>query len=256
MQYETIKRACVAGEQKATRSFGRLMTLSILAGAFIALGSLLSVIIGYGFPALSSCNPALQRLLSASVFPIGLFLIVIFGADLFTGNNALLIPAMNERKIGFTAVLRNWVLVWIGNFAGVLLFMYLLAVGAGLFNNDLYRNAIISIAEIKTSLPWWQIILRGVGANWCVCLAVWLALGADGLINKALACWIPVAAFVALGYEHCIANMFFIPCGMAVGANVSVGALGLNLLFSTIGNIIGGAIFVGNLFHRLYHRIK
>lgn len=251
---ETIEIAARVGSEKATRPLKRLFVLSVLAGAFVSLGGLLSLIIGYGFPEITAGNPAMQKLMSAMVFPVGLFLIVMFGADLFTGNNALLIPAMNESRISAAAVVKNWMLVWIGNFVGALLFTYVLVILCGLVDADPYRSAICRIAESKATLDAFTTLCRGIGANWCVCLAVWLALGAKTLGAKALACWIPVAAFVALGYEHCIANMFFIPCGMLVGADVSMTALFMNLCLATVGNIIGGALMVGHLFHRLYGR--
>ena len=252
MQTEIIATAAKVGTDKATRPLGRLFMLSVLAGAFVSLGGLLSLILGYGFPEFSAANPGLQKLLSALAFPIGLCLIVMFGADLFTGNNALLIPAVNERRIGAWHVVRNWVLVWLGNFAGALLFTIVLTIFSGLVDADPYRSAICRIAETKAALDPFTTLCRGIGANWCVCLAVWLAIGAKTMGGKALACWIPVAAFVALGYEHCIANMFFIPCGMLVGADVSMMQLFMNLSVATVGNIIGGALMVGHLFHRLY----
>ncbi len=252
MQKEIIVKAANVGAEKATRTLGRLFVLSVLAGFFISLGGILSVIVGFGFPEVSAYNPGLQKLMSALMFPIGLFLIVMFGADLFTGNNALLMPAMYEKRIGIGAVIRNWTLVWIGNFIGCLLFTFFFVSVSGLVDSEPYRSAVIGIAQTKTSLSPLVIFFRGIAANWCVCLAVWLALGADKMGAKALGCWLPVGAFVALGYEHCIANMFFIPCGMLAGADVSILDFGKNLLFATIGNIIGGALMVGHLFHRLY----
>jgi len=252
MQREIIAKAVKSGTEKSTRPLGRLFVLSVLAGAFIGLGGMLSIIVGYGFPEISASNPGLQKLMSALMFPIGLFLIVMFGADLFTGNNALLIPALHEKQIGILSVFRNWALVWIGNFIGCLLFTVFLVWLGRLTDAEPYHSAVIGIAQGKTALEPDAIFFRGIGANWCVCLAVWLALGANTMGGKALACWIPVAAFVALGYEHCIANMFFIPCGMLAGADVTFAGLAKNIIFATLGNIIGGALMVGHLFHRLY----
>jgi len=254
MQRDIIITATAVGADKAGRTTGRLITLSVLAGAFIVLGGALSVIIGQGVS--PAAGPGIQKLLSALTFPVGLFLIVTFGADLFTGNNALLIPALSSRRIGPAAVVRNWAVVWLGNFAGALLFTTLFVYLSGLFDSEPYRSAICNIARTKVTLPPLVIFLRGIAANWCVCLAVWLTLGAKTLGGKALACWIPVAIFVALGYEHCIANMFFIPCGMMAGADVTIGQLFINLALSTAGNIIGGALMVGHLFHRLYGKTQ
>lgn len=252
MQRDIIITAASVGAEKAGRTTDRLFALSVLAGAFVSLGGALSIILGQGVS--PEAGPGVQKLLSAIAFPVGLFLIVSFGADLFTGNNALLIPALHSQKIGKFDVVKNWTMVWIGNFIGALLFTVLFVTLSGIFDAEPYHTAVCNVAQTKVELAPHVIFLRGIGANWCVCLAVWLALGAKTLGGKALACWIPVAAFVALGYEHCIANMFFIPCGMLAGADVNVGQLGVNLALSTAGNIVGGAFMVGHLFHRLYGR--
>ncbi len=256
-QKEILDAAAEAGLRKAALSscrenWGRLAVLSVMAGAFISLGGVLSVIIGFGFPEISAQNPGLQKLLSALAFPIGLFLVVTFGAELFTGNNAVLMPSFLGRRYGFGAVAANWTLVWLGNFAGALLFTYFLVAVPGLLDSEPYRSAIVNVAQSKTSLAPMVCFLKGIGANWCVCLAVWLALGAKTLPGKTLSCWIPVAAFVALGYEHCIANMFFIPAGMFAGADVTLAGMGRNLIASTAGNIAGGALFVGCLSYWLH----
>lgn len=229
-------------------SLSRLMTLSIAAGAFIALGGILSTVIGSGFPEATAGNPSLQKLLSGMVFPVGLVLVVVLGAELFTGNNALLIPALKRSHYTPSDVLRNWTLVWIGNFIGALIVAVALVHLAGLTTPEPYHTAIIRTAETKANLPWTTVLLRGIGANWCVCLAVWLALSGHTLTEKVVGCWIPVAAFVMLGYEHCVANMFFIPCGMLEGADVDIiQLLWRNLVPATLGNIAGGALFVGML---------
>lgn len=241
----TIDLMLAAGTAKAAKPARLLLGQAVLAGAFISLGGILSVFLGYGMPGLTADNPALQRLLSGLAFPVGLFLIVMFGGELFTGNNAVLMPAMMERRYGWGAVARNWTLVWLGNLAGALAFTYIFALGAGLTDIAPYDQALRDIAGTKAGLAWYRILLRGIAANWCVCLAVLLALPAPSMAQKALACWIPVAAFVILGYEHSIANMFFIPCGMLAGADVTVADAARNILWATLGNIIGGALLVG-----------
>ncbi len=184
--------------------------------------------------------------MSGLVFPIGLMLVVILGADLFTGNNALLVPPAMSRRIGLLAVLKNWTIVWLANFAGCLAVAYFLVYLTGLTASEPYASAVAKIAAGKTSSTFGVIFLKGIGANWCVCLAVWLALSGRRLGEKLLACEIPVMAFVALGYEHCIANMFFIPLAMMQGADISVEQMFVsNLIPATLGNIVGGALFVG-----------
>lgn len=230
----------------SSRGYKHLLVLSALAGAYIALGGVLSLVVGYGFPGLTAENPSLQRLLSGCMFPIGLILVVVLGAELFTGNNAMLIPACMQRRISFGAVLKNWTLVYLGNFIGAIAVAYLLVECCSLTASDPYRSAIVGIAEAKVSMTWITVLLKGIGANWCVCLAVWLAMSGTDLISKMAGCWLPVMAFVALGYEHSIANMFFIPTGMMAGADVTVGQMIVdNLIPATIGNIIGGALLVG-----------
>lgn len=255
---ETAEAALGISIDKITLSrvkLGRLSVLSVLAGAYISLGALLSVIVGYGFPEATAGNPALQKILSGLVFPIGLTLIVVLGAELFTGNNALLMPGLMAGKIRPLEVVGNWTVVWLGNFAGALLFLFLLVTYPGLTASDPWHSAVVNMAVAKTSMPWMVVFAKAIGANWCVCLAVWLALSGKTLVDKVIGCWIPVFAFVALGYEHCIANMFFIPCGMLEGAPVGMADLFLkNLVPATLGNIVGGALLVGCLHARLHLR--
>lgn len=246
---EVINLASTIGANKAAISsgkYGKLAVLSMLAGIYISMGGVLSLIIGYGFPEATAGNPSLQRILSGAMFPIGLILVVILGAELFTGNNALLIPSYLDKKHGFGQVIQNWTLVYIGNFLGAIAFTYLFVYLCGLTANDPYHSAIIKIAEAKVSMSWLTVFLKGIGANWFVCLAVWLALSGKSLFGKMAGCWLPVMAFVALGYEHSIANMFFIPAGMLEGADVGVWqAISASFIPATLGNIVGGAVFVG-----------
>lgn len=246
---EVARAASDVGAAKVALSngrIGRLAVLSMLAGAYIALGGVLSLIVGFGFPGITAGNPAMQKLLSGCVFPIGLILVVVLGAELFTGNNALLVPAFMERRCSASDIARNWTLVYLGNFVGAVAFTYLFVYCCGLTAVEPYHSAIIKVAESKVSMGWMSVFLKGVGANWCVCLAVWLALSGRNLIEKMAGCWFPVMAFVALGYEHSIANMFFIPLGMMEGACVDVsGAIWRSFIPATLGNIAGGALLVG-----------
>ncbi|MDE6342772.1 MAG: formate/nitrite transporter family protein, partial [Muribaculaceae bacterium] len=196
----------------------RLLVAAIAAGAFIAIGGILSLIIGFGFPAITAANPALCKLLAGTMFPIGLILVVVLGAELFTGNNAMLIPAYMQRHYGLGAVIANWSIVYVGNFIGAVGFTYLFVYLVGLTSTNPWHSAIIGIGVAKTSMPWGVVLLKGIGANWFVCLGVWLALSGHTLLEKAFGCWLPVMAFVALGYEHCIANMFYLPLAIMEGA--------------------------------------
>lgn len=256
---EITDAAIAAGKAKIDTTIhrpGRLLVAAILAGAFIAIGGILSLTTGYGFGGVTASNPAMQKLLSGCMFPIGLILVVVLGAELFTGNNATLIPAYMGRYYGFGAVVRNWSIVYVGNFIGAVGFTWLLVYLPGLTANAPYHDAITDIAVAKTSMTPLTVILKGIGANWFVCLGVWLAMSGHNLLEKAFGCWLPVMAFVTLGYEHSIANMFYLPLGMMEGAPVDAWtALTANILPATIGNIIGGALFVGCL-HAWLHRGK
>ncbi len=234
------------GKNKVAIPLGKLIIQAFQAGMFVAFGGTLSVIVGSGFPEVTAMNPSMQKILSGLVFPIGLILVVVLGAELFTGNNALLIPGCLKGNFGWRTVLKNWSVVYFVNFAGSLFFAWLFVYYSGLTASGPYHTAIVSIAEAKCAMPWMVCMVKGIGANWCVCLAVWLALAGHNLVEKVLGCFLPVMAFVVLGYEHCIANMFFIPLGMMEGAQVSVGQfLWNNLIPATIGNVIGGAFLIG-----------
>lgn len=246
---EVLDSAMSIGQNKLQLQhgrFGRFVVMTILAGIYIAFGGTLSLILGYGFPEATAGNPALQKLVSGAAFPIGLILVVVLGAELFTGNNALLMPAWITRRCSAKDVALNWLLVYFGNFIGSLLFVYFMVYLTGLTAPEPYHSAIINIANAKVSMPWITVFIKGIGANWCVCLAIWLALSAKSSGAKMFGCWLPVMAFVALGYEHSIANMFFIPCGILEGADISlIEMVATNLVPATLGNIAGGALFVG-----------
>ncbi len=235
-----------SGCAKAAFSTRRTLLMACMAGIYISMGAAFSLILGFGFPELTQGNPGLQRLLSGIAFPLGLILVVMVGAELFTGNNAVLIPGFMLKKFGLRPLLRNWTLVYIGNFIGSLFFAYTMIYLTEISAADPWHSAIIRIAEGKVQLSWLVVFMRGIGANWMVCLAVWLGLSAPSAGGKILALWFPIFCFVALGFEHSIANMFFIPLGMMEGADVSIGDFVCrNLIPATLGNIVGGAVFVG-----------
>jgi len=257
MPYKTPRDIVVAvnalGCAKAGLDVRRLLLLGFLAGAYIAMGGLLAVVVGTGSPAIAAANPGLQKFIFAAVFPVGLILVVIAGAELFTGNAATCIPAALSGAISWGSVARNWILSYVGNFVGALFVAYFLAFLSGLLLKDPWLSGIVGIAEGKTSQAFLVLLLKGIGCNWLVCLAVWLAVSAEDTGGKMLGLWFPIMAFVAVGFEHSVANMFFIPAGMFYGASVSWSQyLVGNLLPVTIGNIIGGALFVGIVYWYLY----
>ncbi len=250
-----VEAVCTAGCGKADLPFSKQLVLGFLAGAYIAFGGLLAIVVGKGSPAIAAANPGLAKFLFAAVFPVGLMLVVIAGSELFTGNCGVITPACLKGSARWRGLLRNWVVVYAGNFVGSLFVAFLLAYWTGIVAGGDLGKAAAGIAESKVNLSWGAAFLRGVGCNWLVCLAVWLAISSEDISGKILGIWFPIMAFVALGFEHSVANMFFIPLGMLNGAQVSVGQfLWNNLVPVTIGNIVGGAGLVGVIYWWLYGR--
>jgi len=255
---EVVEVMGAACEVKTGLRWPKLLVSGFLAGAYIGLGGLLAIMIGKGIAPTVVGDvryAGLGRFLFAAVFPVGLMLVVIAGAELFTGNTAILVPGVLSGRSPVRGLVRNWTLSYVGNFAGGLFVAYALSYLAGLCAGEPYLGAVRAMAVEKTSLPFMAAFWRGVGCNWLVCLAVWLACASEDVAGKVLAIWFPIMAFVGLGFEHSVANMFFIPNGMLYGAGVGVGRFMLrNLLPVTLGNIVGGAFFVGVISWWLYRR--
>lgn len=223
-----------AGVQKAGLGLSQLLVLSILAGAFIALGAAAFTMVMTGTD--MSFGPA--RLLGGIVFSLGLILVIVAGAELFTGN-ALLVIAVVEKLVSPGQLLRNWTVVYFGNFAGAAL-IAIIVWASGLLNGGFGATA-ISIAESKAALGMSEAFARALLCNVLVCLAVWLSLAARSVSGKILAITWPIASFVLLGLEHSIANMYFFPQAMLAGAAVDWADFAQNLFIVTLGNIAGGA---------------
>ncbi len=264
---EMAHRAETGGMAKAHLGVGNTLVLGVLAGAFIGLGAMFSTVVatetglGYG----------LTRLLAGLAFCLGLILVVVGGAELFTGNN-LIVMAWAHGKVGTTALLRNWGLVFVGNFAGAAataLGVYLSGVWA--LGGHKVGAAALLIAAAKCDLSWGEAFMRGVYCNALVCLAVWLAFSARSTTDKVLGVLFPITAFVAAGFEHSVANMYFIPMGLLLrGHDKVVATAGLsperlaplswegfllgNLVPVTLGNIVGGAVMVGLVYWFVYLR--
>ncbi len=276
---EIAVAAANAGKAKAEMAIGKLIVLGILAGVYIGFGANLATKIGAASDAGSSANV----FLFGAVFSVGLMLVVIAGAELFTGNNmACMISALNGQA-SWGGLLYNWVVVYLANFAGSVLLVYIIFCGMYWCQADPATGAIglsamgakaVGIAQSKMSLTWSAAFFRGIGCNWLVCLAVWLAFASKDVVGKIFGIFFPIMAFVSSGFEHCVANMFFIPMGLtiasaapaavaekfamtpeAVGQFFSYGTfVNANLIPVTLGNIVGGAIFVGMFYWFTYLR--
>jgi len=239
-----------AGVAKTQLTFVQLFSLGVLAGAFIALGAMVYTVVMTGADA--GFGPV--RMLGGVAFSLGLILVVVGGAELFTGN-ALIVMALIDKRIGAGSLLKNWIVVYFANFFGALLIVGI-AVAAGSF--ELMGGAAgvtaANIASAKFLLTPMEAFARGVLCNILVCLAVWLSFGARTVAGKILAIIWPISAFVALGFEHSVANMYLLPAGLAAGAEGGISEIIHNLAPVTVGNIVGGAGGVALSYWAIYVR--
>jgi formate/nitrite transporter len=257
--------------QKAQMSPFRQLLFGVLAGAYIALAAQGS---NMAIHTIQSAGPA--KALAGAIFTVGLIVVVVAGAELFTGN-CLMIVGLCRREIKLSAMLRNWGLVYLGNLIGALIIVLLIAASGQLnTSGNLLAAFTIKVAAYKTALSFGQAFSLAILCNWLVCLAVWMAAGARDIAGKILAVFFPVWLFVASGFEHSVANMYYIPAGILAKSHEpfvqAAMALGVdrpalealnwgafvqnNLLPVTLGNIVGGGVFVAVAYSLLYLRKK
>ncbi len=256
------------GKGKCSLKTSQMTLLGIFAGAYIAFGAFACAMISHSVE-----NVGLSKFAGAAVFPVGLMLVVLCGAELFTGNNLIAVAYLNK-DVTLNEMLKNWVFVYIGNLIGSLLIAFAV-VGSGLLatSGGGLGATVINVASAKVSMTFGQAVIRGILCNVLVVLAVWFAVGAQDFISKIWACWFPIMLFVLSGFEHSIANMYFIPVGILAKANAQfANASGLaaeklaainwgtfltnNIIPVTIGNIIGGAVIVSWVYWYVYKGCK
>ena len=254
---DVAERLCEAFSEKASMPISNLFVLSVLAGAYVGFGCYVYLVVSSD--ASRFIGAGLAGIVSGVVFSLALILIVVGGAELFTGNGLQVLSCLSGR-VGLGAVLRNWAMIYVGNLVGALI-LVALVFGSGIYssNGGLVAERAVALASYKVQLGFWDALLRGVLCNWLVCLAIWLAATAEDTTGKILACIFPVSAFVASGFEHSIANMFFIPLGILVGGAGSAPGLDVagiisNLVPVTLGNIIGGGVLVAATYWYVYIR--
>jgi formate/nitrite transporter len=231
---EVARRIEDAGVAKAGLGFVPLATLGVLAGVFIGFGAAAYLMVMTGVDL--SYGPA--RFLGGLVFSLGLVLVIVGGAELFTGN-ALLVMAVVDGKVSLAALLRNWGVTFVTNFAGSLALVALLA-ATGLLAGPMGATA-AKIASAKVALGVSEAFARAILCNALVCLAVWLTFAGHSTTDKILAILLPISTFVLLGFEHSIANMVLIPAGWLAGAPITSASFASNIVVVTLGNIVGGA---------------
>jgi len=280
---EMAAKAETGGIAKANMDFWRSLTLSILAGAFIALGAIFATTVAAGGMSVTAADGTaafaaglpygIIRLLSGIAFSLGLILVIVAGAELFTGNN-LIVMAWAGRKVSTARLLYNWLLVWVGNFVGsVMTAGLMLATGQYRFGGGAVGLSALATANTKAGFGFFQALALGIMCNALVCLAVWLTYSARSTTDRILAIIPPITAFVAAGFEHSVANMYFIPMGLFIKMSApdsfwsTVGKTPAdygdltwgnfftnNLIPVTLGNIIGGAVLVGAVYWFVYLR--
>lgn len=254
---EIAERVETAGVTKARLPFVQMGMLAVLAGAFIGLGGLYFTLVASD----ASLGFAVKRVLGGAVFSLGLILVVVAGAELFTGNN-LLVMAWADQKISTLELARDWVIVFFGNFIGAvgLAVMVFLSNHAAM-NDGQVGETYVKIAAAKCSMPFLQAFFKGVLCNALVCLAVWLAMAGRSVTDKIMAIVFPISAFVALGFEHSIANLYFIPMGLLLSGDyagvagaeaITLAGFAGNLIPVVLGNIVGGGVLVGLVYSVIY----
>lgn len=250
---ETYAAYSSFGAVQGNMGMGRMTVQSVLAGAFIGLGGFLALTVGASLPGIKASDPGLQKfLLGAIGLPFGLICVVLTGGQLFTGNCALVTSAWLQGYVSTRNLVTNFIVSFLGNFAGVLAICGLI-VASGL---GLTSPGVAGVAVAKCGLPFGQAFLRGFLCNWMVCIALWSQTAAGDVSGKILGMWFPVSSFVAMGFEHSVANMALIPLSMLGGA----GAQGVtvfdflfkNLLPVTLGNLFGGAVAVACTYTYVY----
>ena len=255
---EIVELAGNAGLYKANLGAPNFLIRSFMAGLFIAVGGALCTVCATGVD--KTLGPGFKSLIAGAVFPVGLIAIVLTGMSLFTGDTMLIPMAVFQKKSTWSKVINAWFWVYIGNFIGSLFWAYLMVVGpfskGGGPELTVFGQNAIAIAEAKTlpymavgAMGYWSAFMKGIGCNLLVNVAILLAFSSKAMIGKFFGIWFPIMAVVASGFEHCVANMYFIPAGIMLGANVSwMDFIIWNLIPVTIGNIVGGFIFIGAVY--------
>ena len=251
---EIIKLYSLLGSTKTEQPVFKTFILAIFAGAFIALGALGSQIVSCGVVPV-----AIGRVLSGLIFPIGLAMVIIAGGELFTGNCLLFIPVL-DHQISWLDFVKNLVIVYIGNMVGSLFIASLANFGhvISLYNGELVQT-VVTTAAVKANIPFLDAFFKGILCNVLVCIAVWASQAAEELSGRIIALYLPIFLFVVCGFEHSVANMYFIPAGMiaqhvyGVSAHITLfGFFITNLIPVTLGNLVGGSLCVGGGYYLAY----
>lgn len=246
---ETARIAVEHGKKKANLPVTSQLILGFLAGAFVAFGFLLDIRVSGNVP--EEIWGSIATFIGAAVFPVGLIFVLLAGGELLTGNMMAVSIARFAGKIKTIQLIKNWIILTICNFIGAVFVAYFFGHFLGLTETGPYLETTVNIAQTKLDDSFSKAFISGIGANWLVCLAVWLCYAAEDITGKILGIWFPIMAFVAIGYQHVVANMFVIPAAIFAGY-FSWGEYFINFTAVFLGNAVGGSVFVGTLYYLSY----
>ena len=258
---QIVDRTALLGQKKTAKPFLAVLLSGILGGAYIAFAGAISQLVACGPGPVTGAT----QFFAGAVFASGLVYVMIAGADLFTGNVMTGIVARCDSRITTQAYLNNLLIVYGSNFVGALIVAAIIYYGDVWTFSDLsLGKKIVTVAERKCELSFSVAFVRAIGCNWLVCLGVWMVIATGDVAGRILACFFPVMTFVALGLEHCVANMYFIPLGLMLKESVSIASPALSLqsflinnaIPVTLGNIVGGGLFVGMIYFGIYRTSK
>ncbi|RFU63916.1 formate/nitrite transporter family protein [Peribacillus glennii] len=244
--HRIAEAAIESGTHKANLSLLSMLVLGFLGGAFISLGYLLDIRVIANLPHEWG---TFGSFIGAAVFPLGLILTILAGAELVTGNMMAVSMAFFTKKVSLGSLLKNWIIITIANLIGALFVAYFFGHIAGLTNTEPYLAKTVTVAQSKVDQEFWAALVSAIGCNWLVGLAIWLSYGSEEMSGKILAIWFPIMGFVAVGFQHVVANMFVIPAAIFSGHLTWMDYL-KNFVPVFIGNVIGGTMFV-SLFYWL-----
>lgn len=271
---ECLTAVAQGGKARTEQSLLTTLLLGFLAGAYISIGCTLAVRAGGNLP--PEIFGSFQKVVFAGVFPVGLLMVIVAGADLFTGNCSSLTAGLYCGVVKWGGLIRSWTLSWGSNLVGSIFVMFFLVYLGGLMFEPgagqtlPFAEFIVKLANAKCNLTWSQAFFRGVGCNWLVCIGIFMAISADSVTSKVAGFWMPITAFVAIGWEHSVANMGFIPLGLFTGQDpIYLEALASgkanavltatwgkffvsNLVPVTLGNIVGAAVFVASFYFGVF----
>jgi len=249
---ETLRAITVASEKKARTSVVKTLLSAFIAGGLTGMGGLCAVVVAGGAPALDVSYPSLRKLLFALVYPIGLWFVVSTGVELFVSNTMFMTVGVLQRKVTVLQLLRNWALVWVGNFVGSVVFAALFSLlprtmgTTDLTMENPTRDYALELARQDVDGNWGVVFVRGIGCGWLVTMAVFAAVASGDMVSKLIVLWPAFAAFSLLDFQHTNSNMFFLTNALMYGADTNFGlVLALNIIPTTLGNAVGGTVIVG-----------